>query len=154
MVVSREIVDFLESGISVSVGTCDRAGVPDCIRALAVKFSDDHRRVTVLFSRARAERPLRNAAENPRVAVTLSRPMTHRSIQLKGTVLRAGDADEALRPVVERQVEGFAHELELAGMPRRHSMRIVRWPCAAIELRVEELYEQTPGPEAGKALAP
>jgi hypothetical protein len=42
--------------------------------------------------------------------------------------------------------------LDSVGVPRRVSGRLAHWPAFAIDLRVEETFDQTPGPHAGTRL--
>ena len=56
------------------------------------------------------------------------------------------------RAHVERQVEGVRVHLELVGIPRAMTAAWTIWPCAAIDIVVTHLYEQTPGPGAGEPL--
>jgi hypothetical protein len=37
-------------------------------------------------------------------------------------------------------------------VPRRLTRTVVHWPAFAVTIRVEEIYEQTPGPKAGTRL--
>jgi len=42
--------------------------------------------------------------------------------------------------------------LERIGVPRRLVRNVTRWPAFAIEMRVEHVFEQTPGPNAGSRI--
>jgi hypothetical protein len=35
------------------------------------------------------------------------------------------------------------------GIPRRVTRAVTCWPAFAIQMKVEEIYDQTPGPKAG-----
>jgi hypothetical protein len=43
--------------------------------------------------------------------------------------------------------------LDAIGLPRRVTHRIAHWPAFAIEMTVEQIFDQTPGPKAGVPLA-
>jgi len=92
---------------------------------------------------------LMNVAATKRLAIVSSYPPDHTTVQLKGTttaVRLAGD-DEA--PLVEDRLHRFADVLHAVGIPRRVSHAINHWPAFAIEMTVEQIFEQTPGPNAG-----
>jgi ABC-type polysaccharide/polyol phosphate transport system ATPase subunit len=73
----------------------------------------------------------------------------HIGVQLKGSVagIRMADDDEA--PFVRRRMSEFADVLDGIGLPRRIFRSVNHWPAFAIELEVEEVFDQTPGPRAG-----
>ena len=94
-----------------------------------------------------------DVTENPRVAILVSQPLSHRSLQLKGAVMRLGPAPDDARPFIEAYLSSFARVLETVGMPYEVVMMISHWPSVALELRLDELYLQTPGPGAGTRLS-
>jgi hypothetical protein len=101
---------------------------------------------------ATASRTLSNLGENPRIAVTVSLPRTHRTLQLKGGVVNARPARDDERPLVERRFAEFAACVEEVGVSPWVTATVTRWPCWAVEFRVEDLFVQTPGPRAGQPL--
>jgi hypothetical protein len=96
---------------------------------------------------------LRNLVEHPEIAVLFDQPTSHRACQVKGLYLSSRRARVTDRTLVDRQVEGFAAELEAIGIPRAMSAAWKTWPCTAIDVRVTHLFEQTPGPGAGEPLS-
>jgi hypothetical protein len=95
---------------------------------------------------------VRNLESQPLIAIDLDLPTSHRACQIKGLYLSSRRARVAERELIERQVEAFAADLEQIGIPRQATSGWKAWPCIALELRVTELYEQTPGPGAGEPL--
>ena len=51
------------------------------------------------------------------------------------------------------QWNGFLGSLEQIGIPRAATTSWVTWPAVAIRLRVNALFNQTPGPNAGAPIA-
>ena len=151
--ISDELASFLESGLSINVATRDDELQPDGAMGWAVRVHDDRARLTVFLYEKAARAMLRNLKTHPEVAVALDRPTSHRACQVKGHFVstRRGKATE--RAEVERQVDGFFTDLEAIGIPRAMVAGMKIWPCVAIELRVTQLFEQTPGPGAGEPLA-
>ncbi len=150
---TEALVELLESGVSMAAGTCGAELEPECVRGLGAHVSPDRRRVTLLLNGALCERLRCHVADNPRIAVAFSRIHDHHTIQLKGRVLSIRDGDEDDEAAVARYLVAFAEQLALAGLPRSVVRQVRCCPCIALTLVVEEIFDQTPGPEAGRRLA-
>jgi hypothetical protein len=152
-VITPELAAFLESGVSVLVGTRDARLVSECQRALGARVEPDGRHLVVFVPCAVGERIVADARATGRIAVCFARVEDHQSIQLKGSVDGIREADESERAGIERYRHAFADVLAVIGMPRALTLRIAHWPCWAIRVRVDASFVQTPGPGAGRALA-
>ncbi|WP_247871973.1 hypothetical protein [Azospirillum sp. TSO35-2] len=149
-------IAFLARRVSVSVASSDRANRPCVGRALGARASADGARLTVLVD-GRANAALVAAvAETGRLAVVISEPSTHRSIQVKGdtAVVATPTADEAALPA--HHTDLFVAELVGIGFTEP----FVRTVCAhdpadlvALHLRPGAVFDQTPGPNAGAPLS-
>lgn len=152
--ISPELAEFLQSGVSILVGTRDPRLFPECMRAVGARVERGRREVTIFAPAATSAATIANLEENGRVAICFSRIEDHRSIQLKGRVVAIAPASDADRCVVERWRGEFVRNLAFVGLPPRLSLRLNSWPCRAVRLRVESIYLQTPGPGAGAPLPP
>jgi hypothetical protein len=141
---------YLEPGLSILVGTVDSAGRPSCCRGVAI--AGDASRLTVYVPMATSQRILRDVATTRRLAVTASHVVTHRTIQFKGRTGDARIASEAEGALVQCCFDAFSDLLDKVGVPRRLSGQVAHWPAFAIDLHVEESFDQTPGPHAGTRL--
>lgn len=144
---------WTEGGTSIMVGTVDADGVPTCCRGFAINTKDHFETITVFVPAATAQETIANVATTRRMAVSVTVPGTHKSIQIKGVtrgVKLAPPEDEAY--VTQRHHE-FADVLNILGMPRKVTHRMAYWPAFAIDVTVEEVFDQTPGPRAGAPLA-
>ncbi len=146
------LVGALEEGRSVIVGTVDARGIASCCRGIALRANDEIGSVTLFVPAATAREVVANAATNRKVAVATSAPLDHSTVQLKGTATDIRIAREDERVFVEERFRAFAAILEQTGLPRRVSARVNHWPAFAIDIMVEEVYDQTPGPGAGELL--
>lgn len=151
-IISPPTAAFLESGLSITAATRDGDLQPDGATVCAARVHDDRERVTLFVYEDAAPGLLRNLERHPEIAVVFDRPTTHQACQVKGVFAGARRARAAERALVERQVEGFAAELEAIGVPRAMIAGWPWWPCRALEVRVTQLFEQTPGPGAGEPL--
>jgi len=151
--ISPELAQFLESGVSVLVGTRDARREPACMRGVGARVAANGAELTVFLPAATAATALANLADNGRIAVSFARARDHRSVQVKGRVLEVRDADGADRERIERYRRDLVEALGVVGVSPRSTLRLAHWPARAVRLRVEALFAQTPGPGAGAPLA-
>ena len=149
-----KLAPLLEGLVAVHVATRDAALVPDEVMAAAALLEPDGRSLTVYLPDATSATALANLRENGQIAVVLSQPLTHRTVQLKGRVETIRPAGEDEREAVERFAAAFDAEVAAIGLPPAALRRRNRWPCAAATFAEREAYEQTPGPRAGEPLGP
>jgi hypothetical protein len=134
------------------VGSADSNAVPACCRGIAVSTDGTLTRATVYVPVATSRDVIANAATTKKLAVMITRVVEHVGVQLKGTVeaIRMAADDEA--PFVRRRLQEFAEILDEIGLPRRVFLSINYWPAFAVEITVEEVFDQTPGPRAGTSI--
>ena len=147
--IPAELLGFLQSGVSLIVGTRDSGLRPEVVRAVALRINPDGASATVYMPVATSALTRDNLNDNGQIAVCATEPKTHRSLQLKGKVTRLRDAREDERPLIEQYVVAFADELAIIGLPVQITMRLRAWPAYAAEFEVADLFVQTPGPKAG-----
>jgi hypothetical protein len=145
-------VTFLESGLSLLVGTCDRDLQPEAVRAVGLRVWPGSSQLTIYLAAATSARAVANARETRQLAVTLSYPPTHRTLQIKGPVRDVREAGPAERELVDRYIEAFADNLAIVGLPRSTTRRMTRWPAFAVDIDIGEVFGQTPGPGAGNRM--
>jgi hypothetical protein len=142
----------LEAGASVLVGTVDARGIPSCCRASAITSDDDLKTVAIYLPIATSQQTIKDIATTHRVAVASTHIVEHFSIQLKGTASTARLARDDEAALVENRYQAFADVLYNIGLPRRLTRSVVHWPAFVVDMKVEEIFEQTPGPNAGARL--
>jgi hypothetical protein len=149
-VISPDLAEFIEAGVSVQVGTRDARLVPECQRAVGARVEPDREEVTVFVPCGVGERIAADARATGRIAVCFSRISDHHSIQLKGAVSEVRLAEVRERKCIERYLQALAEVLGTLGLPHAITLRLAHWPCFAIRFRVETSFVQTPGPGAGR----
>lgn len=142
----------LEPGLSIIVGTVDIHGAPSCCRSYAIKSDDDLETLTVYLPVATSHDAIQGLAMTKKLAVAATQPMESSATQLKGTAIETRLAREEEAAFVNERLDAFADMLVGFGVPRRLTRTAVHWPAFAVTIRVEEIYEQTPGPKAGTRL--
>jgi len=142
----------LDNNVAILVGSVDVQGEPSCCRALALTSNDDLATVTVFVPLATSRETIANVATTRRLAVVATHPIDHCSIQLKGIAGTARLARQDEAPLVRKGFSGFTDILETLRFPPRVIRSVTAWPAFAIDMRVEEIFDQTPGPKAGARL--
>lgn len=142
----------LQPGLSILVGTVDSSGVPSCCRGISIASSDHLETLTVYVPMATSQDAIRNVAVTKRIAVAASHPIDHCTTQLKGTSTEARTARDDEAEFLRRGIDAFADILDRIGVPRRLTRSVAYWPAFAITMRVEQIFEQTPGPQAGSRI--
>ena len=148
---NARLEEWLKEGASIIVGTADAEGVPATCRGIAISARGDDTLIVHLPA-ATAHETLANIATTRRMAVVASHPLSHRTVQVKGVTRGVKLAPSAEEPFVRSRWEAFARVLDEIGVPRRVTHRIAHWPAFAVELSIEEVFDQTPGPNAGAPL--
>jgi hypothetical protein len=148
-----ETMELLGSGVTIHVATADAGLRPEYTLGAGVRAHRDRRTVTVYVARVLLYRTLENIEANGRIAVALSRPSDHRSIQIKGRVAAVRDSGPADGETQQRYGAALVEQLAIVGVPRSLVRRLSAWPSVAIDIDVAEVYAQTPGPSAGARIA-
>jgi hypothetical protein len=146
------IVHLLQTGVSVMVGTRDASLMPECTRAWGIQIGADRGAVTIFLSESFAGKTIENLRGNGKIAVTCTRPTDHTTCQLKGQVSRITPASSSHRDASRRWHRDFVAELRAIGVPTKLSEAWIVEPSVAVEIAVTEVFDQTPGPGAGRKI--
>ena len=152
MLSDQSVFRQLSPGRSLLVGTADASGWPACCRGVALSVHPDRQGLTLYVPVATGAETVANIASTGRVAIVSSDPVSHETLQLKGRTRAVRVAAEDEAGLVEEFFERLADVLDAVGLPRGVSRAVTRWPAFAIEVAVEAVFEQTPGPRAGSLL--
>lgn len=138
-------------GTTLLVSTADAAGMPACCRAVGLALLGPTR-VLVYLPIATAAETVANLATTGRLALVSSFQLDHCTIQMKGRSRAVRVAREDERAAVEAWMDKFAQNVSAIGLPRTSAMALTCWPAFAVEMEVEGVFDQTPGPKAGEAV--
>jgi Pyridoxamine 5'-phosphate oxidase len=152
-VLDPEVIEFIHGGVAVGVATCDDDLKPEFGRAWGPQVSADGRSLTVCVSAPEGSPMRANLERNGTVAVGFSPPTIARAVQVKGVASLVSEPDAADLERVERHVESFLAECDRIGAPRQVAERMFMGSgLVAIEFSIDEVFDQTPGPTAGRRL--
>ncbi len=138
--------------MSVLLGTASADLIPDCVRGVGVRVWPGACQLTVLIPAATGVTSIENLRAGSRIAITLSKIPTYRTVQVKGKVLAIREGSDDDHAAARAYLEKLSTDLEFAGQPRTVSMRLGIWPCFAVDVEIEVAFAQTPGPVAGNKL--
>jgi hypothetical protein len=152
-VLDPAVVELIHGGVAVGVATRDDDMRPEFARGWGPEASTDGRSLRVCLTAPEGSRMRANLKRNGAVAVGFSPPTIARAIQVKGVAMRVGEPEAADLERVERHVRSFVAEAERIGAPAELSQRMfVREGLVAVQFSIDEVFDQTPGPTAGRRL--
>jgi len=145
---------FIQGPVSVIVASRNADLVADVVRGCGCRVSRDRRQVTVLIEPGRASTLVDDVAANGMIAVVLSQPSTHKTIQLKGTDARLVPVTAADRAAAQQHLRDWSEDLGRIGYAAAFAAALHggAGPLAAIRFTPTATFQQTPGPDAGQPL--
>jgi hypothetical protein len=152
-VFEEQLAAMLKPGSSLIVGIVDRSGEPRATRAWAATVVDpDARRVRIVVS---ADDPLVvESLPHTVLAVTGADVHTLRAHQMKGRVeIVDPPTVDDLAVMAEHSTAFMEAVHEVDGNPISELQRLLPNTLVVVEVVVDELYDQSPGPDAGAAVA-
>jgi hypothetical protein len=147
-----ELTSMIEAGAGLILGTVDDDGAPRGIRAWGARVVDvEARRVRIVLT-ADDRRVVDNLAGG-KAAFTAADVRTLRSVQLKGRVVTVEPPTPDDVALTRSQIDRFFEVVNKTdGNPLEQLELMLPTEMVAIEVVVDEEYDQTPGPTAGAAL--
>ena len=151
--IDEQLAAFLEEGIAIQLATRNEQLEPNGVRVVAVAVEPSGTHVVAYVPEEAVYHVLPDLQSTGQVAMVFSRPPDERSCQVKGTFdgARAAAGDERAR--VEAQWDRWLDRLVTIGVARTMFDHWTAWPCVAIRVRVNAIFNQTPGPGTGGPLA-
>ena len=151
-VLDPDVIGFIHGGVAVGVSTRDEDLRPEFARGWGPEVSADGRSLRLCVAAA-GTRVRANLERNGAVAVGFSPPTIARAVQVKGVATQVGEPDAADLERVERHVRSFVAEAERIGARADRARRMfVRTGLVSIQFSIDEAFDQTPGPTAGRRL--
>ena len=148
-----EVVDFIHGGVAVGVATRDDDLRPAVARGWGPEVSADGRRLRLCVAAPEGSPARANLHGNGAVAVGFSPPTIARAVQLKGVAASVAEPEADDLERVQRHVGRFAAEVARIGGPEHVALRMfVPVGLLALSLSIDEVFDQTPGPTAGRRL--
>ena len=145
------VVEILDGPAFIQVGTRDADLRPAHTVVIGAVVHDDRQTVTFFVPESRSQRLLSDLRDNGRVAVGCAW-VSHEAYQLKGTYLSSRpttDEDLARQEACRRKLVTAVRQVFPEEIARPLTLGFAYHPGVAVTFRVEEIFLQTPGPDAG-----
>ncbi|PDT15575.1 hypothetical protein CO670_17590 [Rhizobium sp. J15] len=150
-----ELWEFIESPVMILFVTCDEAGRPMIGRGSGVRVDRQSGHLNFLASRCQWPKAVGGALPGRPIATTYARPADYKACQIKGIVVEARPADETQRARGEAYVaEQLARMLALGVTRMQLSSTLSDQDLVCLTIEPQAIFEQTPGPGAGRRLTP
>lgn len=145
---------FIQRHTSMNVAGRDAHKRPALARGLGIRVSPDRRTLTVFLSTTHSGQVLKCLRENGDIAVAVTRPTTHETLQFKGRVREIVPLSDEDRVEMAAYQDSFAAELEPLGYRRDFVRQLLAGSANAVAVVFEPaaMFDQTPGPKAGEKL--
>jgi hypothetical protein len=150
MQIDDELATYLRPGpYSVIVAACDDSLSPEVVRAWGTRLLDDGRTIDVCVGREPGRRLAAVLGKRGAMALSIANVTTYQALQLKGTCLEIGVADEADRDRVRTHGAAFVAGVKSVGISERAARGCLVTDVVRLRFAPELLFDQTPGPDAG-----
>ncbi len=152
-VLTPEVVEFVHSGVAVGLASRDESMRPTFARAWGPLVSADRRSLTLCVSAAEGSATRANLERNGAIALGFCPPTIAKAVQVKGVAVVLGEPRPEDLERVERHVGAFRAECGRIGVPPEVSHRMFEGASLVlISASIDEGFDQTPGPTAGRRL--
>jgi len=135
----------------MALGTRDRNLKPEYCRVLGALVMENDI-VKIFVAKLVSEQSIKNIDDNKLVSITLCHLFSYECYQFKGKCVHYEDSDNEDQGRVEKYMKDFNECIVKIGTK---DGVIYKWPikpCMTIEMKVEELYDQTPKIGAGSKI--
>lgn len=153
--IPQEIADFISRpGQPMCFGTHDAALQTSVGRAFALKLSEDRKLITFMVPKITAAKHVDNLLQNGRLAFTTGNAISHVCYQLKGKYVAHADSTPEELEILGKSFAAFM-ELLVASYGEQAKEIFARLdfgPMLSITFAPEDIFDQTPGPGAGKKI--
>ncbi len=147
--VPAEVGSLLESGAAGWLATTNESGLPETTRVMGADVGPKRRSITLYVPLDQAGMTFDNLRKSDRLAVIFVKVTNYRAMQMKGDLISMREGNESDRPRVERYTRDFADDCVKVGLTRELILSLRDWPAMVVEMSVNAIFLQSPGPEAG-----
>ena len=152
MAIPQNCVDVLQNGIQ-HIGSADLGLKPSHDFVQGSRVNLDEGAITVFVQRAFCESVVKNS-ETVKRAVFYSALVSHEAYQVKGNVTDVGPISEEDVQASQKYCQSIIQILSELGLPPENTRKIFgRVADTAITIKLEQIFNQTPGPQAGKPIS-
>jgi hypothetical protein len=155
MTAIKRIAEFSQrAGLPLTIGTRDENLQPCVSKAFGIKVIESSSQLRVIAPHFFINKHLPNLRSNGRVAFTFGDPETNECYQLKGKFIAVEEVNEEDMQITGKNFMGLVETFSKHyGEHLRPILTGLNFgPMCAMTFQAEEIYDQTPGPGAGKKI--
>jgi hypothetical protein len=146
--------EWMENGPAVLVASGSRDGIIDCVRGIGLRI-EGVSALRLLFNGVSAQRLVENTRAGSWVAATVTQVMLFRSLQFKGPAEVVPVEPEDVEHVRVYRDRFLRHVAQVFGASLQKPYERLRAEAeVCVRLQVREVYDQSPGRGAGRAVVP
>jgi hypothetical protein len=152
---TEEVASFISSGVSITASSRDSRFIPSISRVLGCTTNSQGSLVRIFLVKSQALQLLRDVAATAEIAIVFSKPSSHKTLQLKGKDAHQSAILDSDLILIEGSLKGFSDDIFSLGYSREFAQAFHHYSLTdltAISFTPAAIYEQSPGPDAGKAL--
>jgi hypothetical protein len=152
MPIPAHVLKLIGAPLWGQAGTRDADLVPHVHLTWGLRATANGAEIEVLLPNFAAGRLAENVASNRRFALTVSEPIAHPTYQLKGETLEVRASTDEERAFQQRWAKANVDHLRQIMPPHLIPKveGIAQAPSTYLRFRVDEIFDQTPGPTAGQ----
>jgi len=150
-IITPKLKSFIEEPQGISLGTRDRNLKPKYCRVLGAEVMENDI-VKFFVAKLTSDQTIKNIDDNKLVSITLASALSYECYQFKGKCVHYEDSDNEDQGRVEKYMKDFNECMVKIGV--RDGL-VYKWPtkpCMTIEMKVEEIFDQTPKIGAGNKI--
>lgn len=151
--IPEKLVEFINGTTTMYAGTRDEKMNPWGDFACGATASADGKTITFYIPKKLSDRFMNNARNNGRIAFVVSAPLINETYQFKGSYVTSRESDEKDNSIQDIFMDKLSNYLSTIGYPKEIIRNFQMKPCIAVTFSVDEIFDQAPGPDAGKKLA-
>jgi hypothetical protein len=140
------------SGVSVTFGTRDDGLRPEVVRAWGPAVTADGSLLTLSVPAPSGSATRSNLDANGETAVLFVSPLDYQALQVKGRAVSLAEPTPEQLGLIEEHVLAFARNARHLGVDLSQIRAFVQPGHVAVTVLVREMYDQTPGRDAGRSL--
>lgn len=153
---SDKVVAFIQLGVAIAVASRDSQLRGSSARAVGCRISPDRKQISLIIYKPWAEKLLADINESKCLAAVFCLPITEQALQIKSSdalveAPRTGDWDIVLnyQALWADQLNQLGFDATLAAT----MTRVSQTELAVVRFTPEAVFEQTPGPDAGRCFS-
>ena len=151
MEIDDEIATFLRPGpFSVVIASTDNERTPDVVRGWAPHILEDCGAIEVFVGREPSLKMVENLRANGVMALSIANVTTFQALQLKGRCTEIGEPEPEDAEHVSDHVDQIAVGAAQLGFSEAAMRALGVRDVIRVRFVPDFLFDQTPGPEAGK----